>query len=198
MKIGVLDIQGSVEEHLAILQNLGENPVAVKTKADLAKVSGLIIPGGESTTIGKLLAHYGLSEEIARRAQEKSLTIWGTCAGAILIAKKVINRPPQNMALMDITIKRNAYGRQIDSFKTPVSIPILGATPFQAVFIRAPQVKVASAKAKVLAKYGKKPIMVRQNNLLATMFHPELTTDGRIHKYFIKMTQEYVSKKSKN
>ena len=102
------------------------------------------------------------------------------------------------MALMDITIKRNAYGRQIDSFKTPVSIPILGATPFQAVFIRAPQVKVASAKAKVLAKYGKKPIMVRQNNLLATMFHPELTTDGRIHKYFIKMTQEYVSKKSKN
>ncbi|MBI5413467.1 pyridoxal 5'-phosphate synthase glutaminase subunit PdxT [Candidatus Peregrinibacteria bacterium] len=200
--IGVLDIQGSVEEHIAALKKLGLSPIAVKTKSDLDEVDGLIIPGGESTTIGKLLDLYGLDEEIFKRASQsvktsdsKPLAIWGTCAGAILIAKKVTNRPPQNLPLVDIEMERNSYGRQLDSFETEISAPEVSPKPIPAVFIRAPQIKRASPKAKVLAQYGGKPVMVRQGVFLATTFHPELTNDLSVLSYFIKITGENASKK---
>jgi 5'-phosphate synthase pdxT subunit len=189
--IGVLDIQGSVEEHLAALRKIGAEAVPVKNKKDLEKVSGLIIPGGESTTIGKLMRRYGLDKAIRQRANLHSLTLWGTCAGAILLA---------SLKLMDMEIERNAYGRQVDSFETEISVRGLGRgghRKIPAPFIRAPKVKRASLKVKVLAQYNGSPVMLRQENLLATMFHPELTDDLRIHKYFVTMTKEYANNKSK-
>lgn len=194
-----MDIQGSVEEHLEALKKIGLRPVSVKNKNDLDKIDGLIIPGGESTTIGKLLKMYDLGDEIKKRADLKNglrpLTVWGTCAGAILLAKKVLNAQPQNLGLIDIVVLRNAYGHQIDSFKTAVKIKELGGKPFPAIFIRAPQIKKTSLKVQTLAEYAGVPIMVRQENLLVTTFHPELTADLRIHEYFIKMTEFYASKK---
>lgn len=190
--VGVLDIQGSVKEHLAALKKCGTNPIAVKTAKDLARVDGLIIPGGESTTIGKLLKKYGLDKEIRRRAltpHPSSLTpftIWGTCAGAILLAKKITNNHSGSLALMNIEISRNAYGRQLDSFETFINIPKLKIKNFPAIFIRAPRIKKAFKKAKVLAEYNSEPVMVEEGNLLVTTFHPELTDNLRIHKYFLE------------
>ncbi|MEK7524669.1 MAG: pyridoxal 5'-phosphate synthase glutaminase subunit PdxT [Patescibacteria group bacterium] len=204
--LGVLDIQGSVEEHLAVLAGMvfrdqSEQAasikipaIGVKTKQDLEKVSGLIIPGGESTTISKLLKLYELDEVIKKRTKAQTLCVWGTCAGAILLAKHVLNRPPPTLQLMDITIERNAYGSQLDSFETELSVPALGAKKIPAVFIRAPQVKTASPNVQVLAEYDGHPVMLRQENLLATMFHPELTGDTRVHQYFFEMTQSYEQK----
>lgn len=191
--IGVLDIQGSVEEHMAMLKKLGVKSMGVKTKEDLAKIDGLILPGGESTTIGKLLKKYGLAEEIKKRAKAHfvrntkgaPLAVWGTCAGAILLAKKVHSRPPEHLGLMDIEIERNAYGGQLDSFSTEIDVPALGTKKVPAIFIRAPKAKKTSPAVKVLAQYNHSSVMLQQGNLLATMFHPELTSDTRVHKYFI-------------
>lgn len=190
VQIGVLDIQGSVAEHFAALKKIGVEPIAVKTKKDLCRVDGLIIPGGESTTIGRLMKKYGLDREIRNRAAHSSLTIWGTCAGAILLADL--------LSLMDVKIERNAYGRQIESFETTISVPKLGRRKISAIFIRAPRVKKASLKVKVLAEYGGEPVMIQQENLLATMFHPELTEDTRVHQYFVSMIKHYANGKSKN
>lgn len=202
----MLDIQGSVEEHLAVLRRLGVKTVAVKSRADLDKVAGLIIPGGESTTVGKLLKLYGLDKAIRNRtliphpsSLYPCISIWGTCAGAILLAKKVTGGKPEGLlGLMDIEISRNAYGRQLDSFETEISIPCVGNKKFPAIFIRAPQVEMASKKAKVLAQYEGRSVMLQQENLLITTFHPELTRDTRVHKYFISMVQRYASKKTKS
>lgn len=193
LKIGVLDIQGSVEEHTAVLHKLGLSPVAVKRATDLEGLHGLIIPGGESTTIGKLMKAYGLLDPISKRATQKKnpLCIWGTCAGAILIAKKVYNRPPDHMKLMDIEIERNAYGRQMDSFETMISIPVLGKKEVHAVFIRAPKIKRLNKEVRVLAEYNGVPVMLEEKNLLVTMFHPELTSDTRVHNYFLTLTSHY-------
>lgn len=195
IKIGVLDIQGSVEEHVSTLKKLGVDAVLVKKSSDIEKIDGLIIPGGESTTIGKLMKLYGLDKAILARATKKinPLCIWGTCAGAILIAKKVYNQTPDHLKLMDIEIERNAYGRQIDSFTTQLSIPLLGKTPVEAVFIRAPRVRKTSKTVTVFATYEDNPVMLEEKNFLVTMFHPELTHDTRIHKYFIDLTSRYVS-----
>lgn len=193
IQIGVLDIQGSVEEHLTALKKIGITAVAVKNKKDLEKISGLIIPGGESTTIGKLMKRYGLDKEIQKRTSTRfyrPLVIWGTCAGAILLSNE--------LGLMDIAIERNAYGRQIDSFQTEISVPVLGQRKVPAVFIRAPRIKKTSPSIRVLAEYNGEPVMVRQGRLLATMFHPELTTDMRIHRYFVSMTKQYANGSSKN
>lgn len=192
--VGVLDIQGSVEEHLYMLRKAGLQPIAVKTKKDLRKVSGLIIPGGESTIIGKMLKQYGLDKDIKKRTnigKPRPLSIWGTCAGAILLAKKVVGKKPDILNLVDIEIARNAYGRQLDSFETEISIPTLGGEKFRAVFIRAPIIKKTSATLKILAQYNGQPVMLRQKNLLITTFHPELTEDLRVHRYFISMVQQY-------
>lgn len=204
IRVGVLAIQGSVEEHRTSLKRLGADSIAVKTKEDLAKVHGIIIPGGESTTIGKLLKKYGLDKEIRKRASREPtyphttyphtpLVVWGTCAGAILLAKKVLNRAPHFLGLMDIEIERNAYGRQIESFETNLAIPPLGSRLVPAFFIRAPRIKKTSPKVKILAEYGGSPVMVEQENLMATMFHPELTEDTRIHRYFLSRTFHYAS-----
>lgn len=201
VRVGVLAVQGSVEEHRAALKRLGADSIAVKTKEDLSKVQGLIIPGGESTTMGKLLKKYGLDKEIRKRAAPVThtghahppLVLWGTCAGAILLAKKVSNRTPDFLGLMDIAIERNAYGRQMDSFETDISIPELGSRSVPAFFIRAPRIKKTSAKVKILAEYGGSPVMVEQENLIATMFHPELTEDTRVHHYFLSRTFHYAS-----
>lgn len=206
MTIGVLDIQGSVEEHLAVLRKIGAEAIAVKTKMDLDRVNGLIIPGGESTTIGKLLKRYGLDKEIRKRAlyplfsPHHTLALWGTCAGAILLAKKITNggsnRQPPNLGLMDIEIERNFYGRQMDSFETKISVSALGRKKIPAIFIRAPRIKRASRSVKIMAQYDGTPVMVRQYNLLATMFHPELTNDTRVHKYFISLVNHYANRTS--
>lgn len=200
MVIGVLAIQGSVVEHMQALKKIGAQNVAIKSKEDLAKVDGLIIPGGESTTMGKLLKLYGLDEEIKKRciSTRRPLAVWGTCAGAILLAKKVHNRPPENLKLMDIEIERNAYGSQLDSFQTEISAPELGASKISAVFIRAPKVRKTSQTTQTLAEYGGSPVMVRQKNMLVTMFHPELTDDTRIHRYFISLTKHYANQQEKN
>lgn len=187
--IGVLDIQGSVAEHLAMLRRLKVPAVAVKTKEDLANICGLIIPGGESTTIGKLLKLYGLDVEIRRRAREGSLAVWGTCAGAILLAKKIIGPRPNSLELMDIEIERNAYGHQMESFETEIDVPKLGKKKIPAVFIRAPRVSTIKPSVQVLAQLKGSPIMLQQGNLLATMFHPELTNDTRVHHYFIHLAE---------
>lgn len=192
LRIGVLNIQGSVEEHLAMLKKIGAHAVAVKSKKNLDGVDGLIIPGGESTTIGKLLKLYGLDREIRRR---KSLVIWGSCAGAILLAKKIRNRRPDALGLIDIDIARNAYGRQLDSFEAEISVPAL-KKKIPAVFIRAPRVKKASLKVKVLAEYRGEPVMLRQENLLVTMFHPELTNDESVHQYFLDLVRHYAQRKN--
>lgn len=193
--IGVLDIQGSVEEHLYALKKIGILTLSVKTKKALEKVDGLIIPGGESTTIGKLVKKYGFEKIIRKRVLEGSLSIWGTCAGAILLAKKVYHRPMKGLSLMNIEIERNAYGRQIDSFETHLFLPFLGEKKIPAVFIRAPKIKKASPKVQILAQYAGSPVMLRQKNILATMFHPELTQDLRIHKYFLSLVKHYATSK---
>lgn len=206
--VGVLDIQGSVEEHFASLEKLGVKPKLVKTKADLDEVSGLIIPGGESTTIGKLMKATGLDRDIRWRVNStlqnashffdkkrspayRGLALWGTCAGAILMAKKIHNKRPDSLDVMDIEITRNAYGGQLDSFQTDLLAPTLGQRPLRAIFIRSPRVKRASPKVKILAHYKGSPVMLVQENLLATMFHPELTNDLRVHQYFIDLIQKY-------
>lgn len=204
--LGILDIQGSVEEHFAILQKIGVSARLIKSAHDLNDVNGLIIPGGESTTIGKLLKSTGLNEAIRRRAIKpktsglQPLTLWGTCAGAILMAKKI--RPPApvglTLNLMDIAIERNAYGSQQDSFQTELSVPELGGEKFPAVFIRAPKIHSSGRAVQILARHGNLPVMLQQENLFATMFHPELTDDQRIHKYFYTFTQHYARQKSEN
>lgn len=197
--IGVLDIQGSVEEHLSALKKIGAQTVSVKTRRALDGVDGLIIPGGESTTIGKLLKRYRLDVEIRNRASMtmrhapgayKPLTVWGTCAGAILLAKKVSQRKPDTIGIMDIAVKRNAYGRQLESFETELRI---FNTKVPALFIRAPQVEKTSREVEILAQYAGKPVMVRQGNLLATMFHPELTADSTVHRYFVSLVKNYAA-----
>ncbi|MBP9718643.1 pyridoxal 5'-phosphate synthase glutaminase subunit PdxT [Candidatus Gracilibacteria bacterium] len=189
--IGVLDIQGSVEEHMAMLKKLGIPHRGVKTLEALEEVDGLIMPGGESTTIGKLLKLYKLDEAIKKRVKAKTLAVWGTCAGAILLAKKVEHPRPDILELMDIEIVRNAYGRQLNSFIGELSIPAAGKKPVPAVFIRAPIIKKVGKKVEILAQYEGIPMLVREENMLAGSFHPELTSDTRVHALFTNITKEY-------
>ncbi len=180
-KIGVLDIQGSVEEHFVALEKVGAEAVLVKNKKDFDGIDGLIGPGGESTTIGKLLKESGLDKEILKLR----VPIYGTCAGAILIAMKISGKQKaNNLKLMDIEIERNAYGRQVDSFEKEI---IFDGKKIPAVFIRAPKIKKIGKNVKILAMDGKNIAAVREGRLLATMFHPELTDDLSVHRYFLKM-----------
>lgn len=201
-QIGVLAIQGSFAEHIEMLARIGVTAREVRTKEQLDQVDGLIMPGGESTTIGKLLKYYGLDEEIKKRAAPhsltpslpNSLTLWGTCAGAILLAKDVEEPKPDILSLMDISIVRNAYGPQIESFETTVSIPVIKGGPVSAVFIRAPKITRVGKGVQVLGRHNDEPVIVQYNNLLASTFHPELTSDTRVHEYFVSLTQHYAKK----
>jgi 5'-phosphate synthase pdxT subunit len=184
MKIGVLALQGDFAEHRTVLQHLGVEVVEVRLVDHLAGLDGLIIPGGESTTIGKLAVDFGLLEPLQRFGQEKP--IWGTCAGAIFLSRDAQRHQPL-LGLMDITVARNAFGRQVESFEIDLEIPILGVEPYHAVFIRAPLIASVAGEVQVLARLPDGRIVAAQQGcLLATSFHPELTADDRFHRYFLK------------
>lgn len=186
--IGVVSFQGGVIEHQAIIQKLGHRFQEVRTPKELKGVDALIIPGGESTTIGFFLEQSGLGEAIKKLAG-KGMPIWGTCAGAIVLAKKINAQIiPPHLGLMDITVQRNAYGKQIDSFYANLSVPTLGLKDLQAAFIRAPIIQaVNKAKVQILATYQQKIVLVQEGNLLASTFHPELRGDSRLHSSFITL-----------
>jgi 5'-phosphate synthase pdxT subunit len=189
MKIGVLALQGAFIEHEARLKGLGVETAQVRLPEQLQELDGLILPGGESTTIGKLMLDYGLLEPL--RTFGKSRAIWGTCAGAILLSRD-IHRSQPLLGLMDIVIARNAFGRQVDSFSIDLDIPCLSqngnhAAPFHAVFIRAPLIESVNGNTVVLAGLPDgKIVAAQQGHLLATSFHPELTGDDRFHRYFLE------------
>lgn len=184
MKIGVLAIQGDVIEHRAVLRRLGADEVEVRVPEDLAGVDGLIIPGGESTTIGKLMVEYGLDRAVPE-AVHRGMAVYGTCAGMILMAKRASGGEPPLLRVMDIAVARNAYGRQVDSFETDLEIPVLGPPPLHAVFIRAPVIEEVGRGVEVLASLDGAPVLARQGRLLVSSFHPELAPDDRVHRYFL-------------
>lgn len=188
MKIGILALQGDVREHKRSIAKLGAEPIEVKLPQDLEDIDALIIPGGESTTIGMLMRKYKLDTKI-RQKHKEGMPIYGTCAGAILLAKDIIGSKQPKLALADISVKRNDYGRQIDSFEADLSIKDIG--DFKGVFIRAPTIKSFYNGAEILAEHKNSPVMMRQDNILITTFHPELTNDTRVHEYFLNMAQEY-------
>ncbi len=187
MKIGVLALQGDFQEHCQVLHRLGVETIEVRLPKHLEGLAGLIIPGGESTTIGKLAESYGLIEPLKAFGQEKA--IWGTCAGAIFLAKEIHRRQPL-LQLMDITIQRNAFGRQVESFEMEIEVPDLKKVdpdprPYHAIFIRAPLIEALSGNARSLAALPDGRIVAAQEGrLMATSFHPELTEDERFHRYF--------------
>ncbi len=188
MKIGILALQGDVREHKKALSKLGAEPVEVKLPHDLDDIDALIMPGGESTTIGMLMRKYKLDAKI-RQKHNEGMPIYGTCAGAILLAKEIIGSKQPKLALADISIKRNDYGRQIDSFEADLSIKEIGE--FKGIFIRSPVIKSFFNGAEILSEHKNNPVMMRQDNILITTFHPELTNDTRVHEYFLNMVAEY-------
>lgn len=187
--IGVLALQGAFREHIKSVNALGAEAREVRKPEQLSGISGLIIPGGESTAIGKLMVEYRLIEPIKKLAM-KGLSIFGTCAGMIALAKKTTEGTQPLLELMDIEVRRNAFGRQVDSFESDLFIPVIGKQSYRAIFIRAPWIERAGAGVKPLAsvKYGDcdKIVLAEQDNLLVSAFHPELTDDLRIHKYFLE------------
>ncbi len=191
LTIGVLALQGDFAEHIAMLRALGVEAVEVRTAAQLAGIDALIIPGGESTTITRLLEIYDLREPI-RRLGQGGLPIWGTCAGAIILAGEATDLDRPHLALMDITVRRNAFGRQVDSFETDLAVPALGEQPFHAVFIRAPIIERAGPGVDVLARLDDGAIVAAlDRHLLATVFHPELTHDPRFHELLVRLAGAY-------
>lgn len=192
MKIGALALQGAFIEHIQMLEQLGMETVEVRLPRHLDGLHGLIIPGGESTTIGKLAASYGLIEPL--RQFVKAKPTWGTCAGMIFLAKDIGIDEQPILAAMDIQVNRNAFGRQIDSFETDLNIKGLPGEPFHAVFIRAPVVTQADERVSILARLADGRIVaVQQGHLLATAFHPELTADLRLHAYFCDIVTKTAS-----
>jgi pyridoxal 5'-phosphate synthase pdxT subunit len=183
--IGVLALQGDFAEHAARLREIGVDAREVRRPAEIEGIDGLILPGGESTTIARLLDAYALRDPLTQRARE-GLPIWGTCAGAIMLAQRAPGLDRPNLAVMDIGVERNAFGRQIDSFEIDLDVEALGARPFHAVFIRAPVISDTGPGVTVLARLPDGRIVAaRQGSLLATAFHPELTEDARFHRYFV-------------
>ncbi len=191
LTIGVLALQGDFAEHLKTLQQCGVQAREVRTAQQVQEVDGLILPGGESTTIIKLMQRYGLDEAIVQRASE-GMPIFGTCAGLIVMAREIEGYPHQpRLGLLDVAVARNAFGRQVDSFEVDLPVPKLGEPPVRAVFIRAPYVTRVGAGVEVLASLDGKVVLVQQRNLLGGAFHPELTDDLRVHRYFIDLVHGY-------
>ncbi|RMI30586.1 pyridoxal 5'-phosphate synthase glutaminase subunit PdxT [Nocardia stercoris] len=196
--IGVLALQGDVREHFDALTVCGANPVTVRREAELATVDGLVLPGGESTTISKLLEVFGLLEPLRARLKD-GMPAYGSCAGMILLASEVLDTRPDMQALhgIDMTVRRNAFGRQVDSFETDLEFAGLDE-PLRAVFIRAPWVEHAGPGAQVLARVPAGPaagriVAIREGNVLATSFHPEVTGDLRVHRMFVDLVREQVA-----
>ena len=196
-RIGVLALQGDVREHLRALEAVGARGVPVRRTTELAGCDGLILPGGESTTIVKLATAFDLLEPL-RSAIKEGLPTYGSCAGMILLADRLVDAPGQpTIGGLDVTVRRNAFGRQVDSFETDLAFSVLGGPPLHAVFIRAPWVESAGPEVDVLARVDAtahspaagKIVAARQGHLLATSFHPELTGDARVHALFVEMVQ---------
>jgi 5'-phosphate synthase pdxT subunit len=184
--IGVLALQGDFREHIRALEALGVRAVPVRLPEQLTGLDGLIIPGGESTTMRRLLAAYDLVEPLRERAQA-GFPMFGTCAGCILLAREVDGAQGADIGLMDIGVARNAYGRQVDSFETDLTAPVLGEEPLHAVFIRAPQITWVGPDVEPLARLSDDSVVAaREGSLLVSTFHPELTDDPRLHRYFVE------------
>jgi 5'-phosphate synthase pdxT subunit len=187
LKIGVLAVQGDFIEHIAVLNKLGVESCEVRLPQHLEEVDGLIIPGGESTTLSRLMSIYQLREPVAQMARQGK-AVWGTCAGMIMMAHEITEQDPIPLKLMDIGVQRNAFGRQIDSFEQDLSVAGFDAPPFHAIFIRAPVIIRVGQGVKVLAALpDDRAVAVQQGNLMATAFHPELTSDHRFHHYFLHL-----------
>ena len=186
MKIGVLALQGAFREHVYALEALDVGAVAVRLPSQLEALAGLIIPGGESTAIAKLMETYGFYEPITQR-HAQGMAVWGTCAGAILVAREVVDGvlDQRSLDLMDVEVRRNAYGRQVDSFEADLDFAHVGEV-FRGVFIRAPWIESAGEGVEVLSRHEGHIVAARQDRLLATTFHPELTGDPRIHRFFVE------------
>jgi 5'-phosphate synthase pdxT subunit len=186
MPIAVLAIQGDFREHLHALARAGAEGVSVRSPAELDACDGLILPGGESTTIGKLAARFGLIEAIRSFAQAGK-PVFGTCAGAILLSNSIPGSNQLTLGLVDAAVRRNAYGRQVESFEAELDIPELDPPSFRGVFIRAPVIESVGREVEVLARFEGKPVLARQGHLLLATFHPELTDDPRVHSYFLSL-----------
>lgn len=189
MRIGVLALQGAFREHCWMLEGCGATAVEIRKPTTLDDVAGLIIPGGESTTIGKLMVQWGLMEKIKVRVRQ-GMAIYGTCAGMIILATEIIGSDQPRLGLMDVSVCRNGFGRQRESFEASMLVPEFGVDPIQAIFIRAPYIERAGKNVEVMAVVNGKIVIARQDKMLVTAFHPELTHDDRIHKYFISMINE--------
>ncbi|WP_234554368.1 pyridoxal 5'-phosphate synthase glutaminase subunit PdxT [Thermus caliditerrae] len=184
--VGVLALQGDFREHKEALKRLGIEAKEVRKREHIQDIKALIVPGGESTTIGKLARDYGIEEEVRKRVEEGSLAVFGTCAGAIWMAKEILGYPEQpRLGVLDVAVERNAFGRQVESFQEELEIKGLG--PFRGVFIRAPVFRRLGEGVEVLAELNGLPVLVRQGRLLASAFHPELTEDPRVHHYFLEL-----------
>jgi 5'-phosphate synthase pdxT subunit len=198
MRVGVLALQGTFIEHIDLLQQLGVEASPIRLPHELDTLDGLIIPGGESTTMLRLMKSFGLIEPIKRMA-EQGLPMWGTCAGMILLARRVSNYQMETLGLMDVKVRRNAFGSQTDSFEVDLAIPPTGEERFHAVFIRAPVIEETAAGVEILARLPDGTIVAaKQNLLLACAFHPEFTDDLRVHSYFLNMISQRQSRNSQN
>ena len=187
--VGILAIQGDVIEHRHALERIGAETTEIRLPDQLDGVDGLIIPGGESTTIVQLIDIYNL-RDVIRNKVKSGLPTWGTCAGMIVLADRLTDRRPDPLRLMNIDVSRNAFGRQVDSFEQDLEIDGVDGPPFRAVFIRAPVVNSAGAGTEILARLDDgRPVAVRQGGMLATSFHPELTDDSRVHQLFVRMIE---------
>jgi 5'-phosphate synthase pdxT subunit len=184
-----LALQGDVDEHIASLERAGARAIKVKTQADLDRVDGLVIPGGESTTVMKLLDRFGLKAPIKSRVTG-GMPLWGTCMGMIVAAHDVAGLEQPTLDVIDVTVRRNAFGRQNESAEIELPIAVLGSDPFPAIFIRAPWIERVGPSVELLAEREGHGVMVREGNVLGTSFHPELTHDPRVHAYFLKIVEE--------
>ena len=184
--VGVLALQGAFREHVAAVSSLGAAAREVRQLKDMDGIDAMIIPGGESTTMGKLLNEWHMLEPLRDRIMQ-GMPVYGSCAGLILLCRTIENSDQPRLGVLDATVRRNAFGRQVDSFETELSMPEVGAEPVPAVFIRAPVIISVGPEVRVLAQVKGQAVAVRQNNILATSFHPELTPDTRLHSYFLNM-----------
>jgi pyridoxal 5'-phosphate synthase pdxT subunit len=187
-RIGVLAVQGAVREHVAAIRDIGAEPVEVRLPRDLVDLDALILPGGESTTMRRLIDAYGLREPIAALARAGA-PLLGTCAGMILLADRLTDGDAPYFGLLDLEVRRNGYGRQLDSFETELAVAGLDA-PFHGVFIRAPRVESAGPEVEVLAEHRGDPVLVREGRVMAAVFHPELTADHRLHARFVELVDD--------
>lgn len=189
-RIGVLALQGAVREHVRAITDIGADAVEVRLPRDLVDLDALILPGGESTTMRRLIDEYGLREPIAAMARGGAPML-GTCAGMILLAERITDGDEPVFGLVDIAVRRNGYGRQLDSFEADLDVPALGSEPLHGIFIRAPIVEVVGSAVEVLARDPDgRPVAVRQGRVLATAFHPELTADRRLHSLLLEMVRD--------